>query len=106
MHAGTLADLGTGAALLGIGAIASSQRRGRATGVLLVATGAAWLAGSAVDALVFLHRGPLFHLLLSYSRLGIDSRPRQAIAAAGYATAVVEPLGASDAVTLVLCALV
>ena len=106
MDGATAADLGTGAAVLAAGALALTRRPARATGVLLVATGAAWLAGSAVDALVFLHRGPLFHLLLSYSRLGIDSRPRQAIAAAGYAAAVVEPLGASDAVTLALCTLV
>ena len=55
MDAGTLADLGTGVAVLGAGAIAWTQRRARATGTLLMATGAAWLAGSAVDELVFLY---------------------------------------------------
>ena len=106
MDGATLADLGTGAAVLGAGGLALTRRPGRATGALLVATGAAWLAGSAVEALVFLHRGPLFHLLLAYSRLRVDGRPRRAICAAGYATAAVEPLGASDAVTLAMCALV
>ena len=106
MDGATLADLGTGVAVLAAGGLALTRRPARATGALLVATGAAWLAGSAVDALVFLHRGPLFHLLLSYSRLGVDGRPRQAICVAGYVTAVVEPLGASDAVTLGMCGLV
>ena len=106
MDGATLADLGTGVAVLAAGGLALTRRPARATGALLVATGAAWLAGSAVDALVFLHRGPLFHLLLSYSRLRVDGRPRQAICAAGYVTAVVEPLGASDAVTLGMCGLV
>src|SRR3954447_21751016 len=105
MDAGTLADLGTGAALLGIGAIASSQRRGRATGTLLVATGATWLAGSAVDALVFLHRGPLFPLLSSYARTRVDGRVRATIVGAGYVVAAVEPLGASDVATVAMCAL-
>jgi signal transduction histidine kinase len=102
----TLADLGTGAAILAAGGLGLTRRSGRATGALLIATGAAWIAGSAVDALVFLHRGPLFHLLLAYPRLRVAGRPRQAICAAGYATAAVEPLGASDAVTLAMCGLV
>ena len=106
MDGATLADLGTGGAVLAAGGLALTRRPARATGALLVATGAAWRAGSAVDALVFLHRGPLFHLLLSYSRLRVDGRPRQAICAAGYVPAVVEPLGASDAVTLGMCGLV
>src|SRR3954469_1242815 len=106
MDGATLADLGTGVSLVAVGGVALTRRPARATGVLIAATGAAWLAGSAVDALVFLHRGPLFHLLLSYSRVQVEGRPRQALVAAGYLTAAVEPLGASDAVTVVMCILV
>ena len=106
MDGATLADLGTGAALLAAGAAALTRRPARPTGALLLATGAAWLAGSAVEALVFLHRGPLFHLLLSYSRVRVDGRPRQAIVAAGYVTGAIEPLGASDPLTFGMCALV
>jgi signal transduction histidine kinase len=106
MDAGTLADLGTGVAVLGTGAIAWTQRRARATGTLLMATGAAWLAGSAVDELVFLYRGPLFHLLSSYARIRVDGRVRTAIVGAGYVVATVEPLGASDVATVCMCALV
>ena len=106
MDGATLADLGTGAALLAAGAAALTRRPARPTGALLLATGVAWLAGSAVEALVFLHRGPLFHLLLSYSRVRVDGRPRQAIVAAGYLTGAVEPLGASDPLTFGMCALV
>ena len=106
MDGATAADLGTGAAVVIAGGLALTRRPARATGVLLVATGAAWLAGSAVEALVFLHRGPLFHLLLSYPRLRVAGRARQAICAAGYVTAAIEPLGASDAVTLAISGLV
>jgi signal transduction histidine kinase len=106
VDAATLADLGTGIVVLAAGGLALTRRPARPTGALLVATGAAWLAGSAVEALVFLHRGPLFHLLLSYPRLPVAGRVRQAICAAGYLTAAVEPLGASDAVTVGMCVLV
>jgi signal transduction histidine kinase len=106
MNGATLTDLGTGGAVLLAGGIALTRRDARAVGTLLVATGAAWLAGSAVDALVFLHRGPLFHLLLAYPRVRVDGLQRAAIVAAGYVTAAVEPLGASDPVTVAVCALV
>jgi signal transduction histidine kinase len=106
MDGAALADLGTGGAVLAAGGLALTRRPARATGALLVAAGAAWLVGSAVEALVFLHRGPLLHLLLSYSRVRVAGRPRQAIVAGAYATAAVEPLGASDALTLGMCVLV
>ena len=41
MDGATAADLGTGAAVLAAGALALTRRPARATGVLLVATGAA-----------------------------------------------------------------
>ena len=70
--AGMSADVATGAVVLAAGLVALRPQRGRATGVLLCLTGVAWWAGSAVEALVFLHRGPLLHLLLAYPR----GRPR------------------------------
>jgi signal transduction histidine kinase len=106
MTAATLADLGTGAILIGAGALAFARPVGRPTGLLLCATGAAWLAGSAVETLVFLHRGPLIHLLLAFPRARVDGRGRQALVVAGYATGAVEPLGSSDLVTAILCVLV
>ena len=106
MEASTLADLGTGAILLAAGGLAASRAPARPTGLLIVATGAAWLAGSAVDALVFLHRGPLVHLLLAYPHARIAGRMRRAIVAAAYLTGAVEPIGASAVVTAALCAAV
>jgi hypothetical protein len=73
---------------------------------LLCATAAAWFAGSAVEALVFLHRGPLFHLLLAFPRARVDRpvrRARLVILAAAYVCAFVEPAGASPAATGALC---
>ena len=106
MGESTLADLATGAILVAAGALAAARPRGRATGFLLAATGAAWLLGSAFGALVFLHRGPLVHLLLAFPRARIAGRDRRAVVAAGYVTGALEPLGASELVTAVLCAAV
>ena len=106
MDAATLADLGTGAVLVVAGAVAGARPRGRAAGVLLAATGAAWLAGSGVDALVFLYRGPLVHLLLAYPRAQVSGPVRRATVVAAYVTGVVEPLGASELCTATLCAAV
>jgi hypothetical protein len=103
MEASTLADLATGAILVGAGALAAVRPRGRATGFLLVATGAAWWLGSAFEALVFLHRGPLFHLLLAYPHARVAGRGRRSVVAAAYVAGAVEPLGASGALTAVLC---
>lgn len=101
-----MADLGTGAILLACGVVVVWRPPTRPMGLLLAATGAAWLAGSAVDALVFLHRGPLVHLLLAYPRAEIRGGARRAVVVGAYVTGAVEPLGASDVVSAVLCAAV
>jgi signal transduction histidine kinase len=106
MEAATLADFATGAILLGAAALAAARPRGRATGLLLAATGATWLLGSAFEALVFVHRGPFVHLLLAYPHVRIAGRARRSVVAAAYLTGAVEPLGASELVTTMLCAAV
>jgi hypothetical protein len=102
----TLADVGTGAVLLVAGALGVSRPPSPRMGLLLWATGAAWLVGSVVDALVFLYRGPLVHLLLAYPGARLGGRARPAIVAAAYVTGAVEPLGGSDVVTVAVCAAV
>jgi hypothetical protein len=59
------ADAVTGWTLLACGGLAARRRAGRPVGALLAATGAAWFAGSLAPALLYLHRGPLVHLLLA-----------------------------------------
>ena len=81
-------------------------RRFTRTAALMAATGVAWYAGSLVGELVFLHRGPLVHLLLSYPHGRLESRAGRAVVALAYIEAVVYPLGDSDAATLVLLAAV
>jgi hypothetical protein len=100
-----LADLITGWALLGCGALAARRRAGRPVGVLLAATGAAWFLGTlAPAALLYLHRGPLVHLLLAYPGGRVTRRPAQVVVAAAYLDGAIQPLGASPVLTLLLCA--
>ncbi len=59
-------DLLVGLAFAGLGVLLLPSRRRRPVGVLMMAVGSAWLLGSTFTAAVFLYRGPLIHLLLSY----------------------------------------
>ena len=81
-------------------------RRSAATGALLAATGLAWFLGGFLSWLVFLHRGPLVHLLLSFPRARLESRFERAVVAVAYVEAFVYPLGRSSVATLVLLAAV
>jgi signal transduction histidine kinase len=99
-------DAAAGAALLGAGALTAGGIRGRRSGLLMVASGIAWLAGTISGPLVFIHRGPLVQLVLAYPR----ARPLGAVAVA--VTVAAYPFGASGtlarstAVTLALAAMV
>ena len=97
-------DAGAGAALLGAGVAALAVPRGVRCGVLMLVCGAAWLAGTVWGALVFLHRGPLVQLVLSYPRAVPQGPVATAIIAAAYVCGVSGPLARSPAVTLLLAA--
>ena len=101
-----LPDLVVGWTLLGCGLVAWSQRRESRTGPLLAATGLAWLAGNLAEPLVFLHRGPLVHCVLSYPSGRLRSRLSRAAVVAAYATALVAPLGRSEIASIVLACLI
>jgi signal transduction histidine kinase len=60
------ADLAAGLALLAAGAATWARAPRSGAGPLLALAGAAWLAGDAWSPLVYAHRGPLVHVLLSY----------------------------------------
>jgi signal transduction histidine kinase len=97
-------DFAVGFAFIGAGALA--LRRSTATGALMAATGVAWFLGGLVGGLVFLHRGPLVHLLLTYPRGRLESRLDRVVVAAAYFDGLVYALGRSNVVTLLLVAAV
>lgn len=97
-----IGDAAAGAALLAAGALALTTARGRETGTLLLLAGALWLAGTIWGDLVFLHRGPLVHLVLAYPLLWSRTRPVGLVIALGYASAIVTPIARSPEAAIAL----
>jgi signal transduction histidine kinase len=106
-------DLLTGWTLIACGLIGWSRRPESRSGPLMATTGFIWFAGnfttSGFGALewlsahaLFLYRGPLVHLVLTYPRGRSVGRLERAAVAAGYAAAVVLPIWRSEIATIVL----
>jgi len=109
-------DLVTGWTLIACGLVAWSRRPGSRTGVLMAATGFSWFFGNfansdvaAVDWLgahaLYVYRGPLTHLLVTYPSGRYSSRFDRATVALGYAAAVVTPIWDSEIAAIVLAGL-
>ncbi len=98
-----LPDLIVGLTFIACGSLA--WERERAAGGLLGATGVAWFLGNFSAELLYLHRGPLVHLLVAYPGWRPRSRLDLTAIAAGYATAVVAAVWRSDVATIVLAAM-
>jgi signal transduction histidine kinase len=114
-----LPDLVTGWALIACGAFAARDgaggRRasgaaardgegGRRIGLLLVASGFAWFAGTAFAGAAYWHRGPLLHAVLTFPHGRATGRAQRLAVAAAYAAALIEPVWRSEAATLALAA--
>jgi hypothetical protein len=63
---GAALDLGVGFLLIGLGLVAWQQRGSSAVGPLMAASGFAWFLGNLASWALYLHRGPLVHLVVSY----------------------------------------
>jgi signal transduction histidine kinase len=98
------ADLVAGWALMGCGLVAWNRRAESRVGALLTATGIAWFLGGFLPAALYLHRGPLVHLLLSYPSGRLTRRRDRIVVAAAYVDGAIEPLARSPVATLILCA--
>jgi signal transduction histidine kinase len=110
-------DLAAGWTFIGCGLIAAWKRSESRIGWLMIATGFTWFLGnfSEVDMpaiawvaahAVYLHRGPLVHLLLSYPSGRTTSRVTQGAIAVGYAVAIITPLWRNEATSILLAGLV
>jgi signal transduction histidine kinase len=101
-----LTDAAVGTTLLLCGAAAWRARPASRTGLLMVATGLCWFAGSVVGVAVFLHRGPLVHLHISYPTGRLRRRLAVAVVALAYVSAVAEGLSENSWLSLLLAVLV
>jgi hypothetical protein len=95
-------DALVGLAFLGLGLVAWQRRPASRSGLLMVATGFAWFAGSLAGAALFLHRGPLVHLLAGYPQGRLRSRLEQLVVTAAYVDGAVYGLARQDGVTIAL----
>ena len=100
------ADLAAGCTLIACGAVAWDRRPESRAGALMTLAGTTWFLGNVASALLYLHRGPLVHLYLSYPTGRLSSRLTRAVVAIAYVDAVVEPLASNSRVTLVLSGVV
>jgi signal transduction histidine kinase len=109
-------DLATGWTLIACGLVAWSRRPESESGALLTATGFSWFLGNFANAGVgpldwlgahalYVYRGPLVHLLITYPSGRLVSRLDRSAVAVGYAAALVTPVWRSEIATFALAAL-
>jgi signal transduction histidine kinase len=93
-------DLVVGLVFIGSALVVIPRRAG--TGTLLVGTGLAWFFANVDHQALYLHRGPLVHLIVVYvgwrARRGVE----RVSVAVGYVAAVVTPIWSNDAAAVVL----
>src|SRR5918994_6390427 len=85
-----LADGAVGLVLLVSAVVAWDRRRVSLVAPLIGLAGLTWFAGTAWSGAVFLHRGPLVHLLISYPTGRLRWRPARATVAVAYVAAAIE----------------
>jgi signal transduction histidine kinase len=100
-----LPDLAVGWALIACGLVGWARRPASFSGALLAATGLAWFAANFSDQLLYLYRGPLIHLVLSYPDGRLRRRVETATVAVAYGVALVPSVWGSEAATFALAVL-
>ena len=112
-----LPDLAVGWILIACGLVGWSRRPESRSGALMAATGFAWFAANftttgiaAVDWLseqaLYLHRGPLIQLVLSYPLGRLGGRLDRTVVAIAYAAALFPGIWGSGAATFALAGLI
>ena len=99
-----LPDIAVGWTLIACGLVAWSRRPESRSGILLAATGFAWFAANFSEQALYLHRGPLVHLVLAYPDGRLRGRLDLGVVAVAYAIAVLPAVWSSEAAALVLSA--
>ncbi len=95
-------DLAVGIVLVGCGGVAWERRAWSRVGPLMALAGFTWLVGGFGAALLYLHRGPLVHLHLSYPTGRLPTRLSRAVVVAAYVDASILALARLDELTIAL----
>jgi signal transduction histidine kinase len=101
-----LPDIAVGWTLIACGLVAWSRRPESRSGALMAATGFCWFAANFSSQALYLHRGPLIHLVLSYPTGRLSGRLERAVVAGAYVLALIPSVWGSEAATLGLAALI
>jgi signal transduction histidine kinase len=104
--ASAAADFAVGCVLIACGVIAWDRRPESRVGALLTLTGFTWFLGTLFERALYLHRGPLVQLVLSYPTGRLRARFAQAAVVAAYVDGAIEPLAANGWATLALGGLI
>jgi signal transduction histidine kinase len=96
------ADLAVGCLLIACGAVAWDRRAESRVGPLMTLAGFTWFLGTLWATALYLHRGPLVHLHLSYPTGRVPGRAALVVVTAAYVDAAIEPLASNDVLTLAL----
>ena len=93
-------DAAAGFALLFGGLVAWSRRPGSRAGPIMSAAGIAWFLGTLWAPAVFLHRGPLAQLLISYPSGRLSSRLERVAVGAAYVYAAADSVAGNGYATI------
>jgi signal transduction histidine kinase len=104
LTADSAGDLAAGLALVGGGAAALAVRRRGTSAQLLLLTGVAWFAGDLWSGLLYVHRGPLAHLLLTYPTGRARPRIVAGVIAFAYADGLFPAVARAEVPTIALVA--
>jgi signal transduction histidine kinase len=100
------ADFAVGCVLVTCGVVAWERRSTSRVGPLMALGGFTWFLGTLAAPALYLHRGPLVHLHLSYPTGRLPTRLAAVVVVVAYAVAALEPVARNDALTLALSAVV
>jgi len=109
-------DLIVGWTFIGCGLIVAARRPDSRSGTLLTVTGFTWFLGNFAEVnadfvawmaahAVFVHRGPLVHLILTYPSGRVSSPVSRAAVGVGYTAALVTPVWDTEVATFILSVL-
>jgi signal transduction histidine kinase len=104
--ADAVTDFAVGSVLVVCGVAVWERRPESRVGVLMWLAGVTWFLGTAFEPALYLHRGPLIQVLLSYPTGRLPGRLARAVVAAAYVDAAIAPLARNDWLTLALSAAV
>jgi signal transduction histidine kinase len=93
-------DAASGFTLVFLGLVAWARRPESRVGAIMVDAGFAWFLGTLWEPAVFLHRGVLAQLLLSYPTGRLSSRLERGAIVAAYVYALAYPIAGKDPATI------